>query len=472
METGDQRTECPAAGRRMGLPGRGEGSAQGQEISQAYREAAAYLLDLPRFTKKNPMDNSRRLLAALGNPQDGFRSVHVAGTNGKGSVCAFLASILQQCGRRTGLFTSPHLVRINERFRMDGEDVGDGDFVWAFREVEQAVRRLLREEENFCHPTFFEWIFAMAAVLFRRKGMEYVVWETGMGGRLDATNTIRRPELAILTSISLDHMEILGDTVEKIAAEKAGILKPGVPAVYDAREEAPARVIEERAQALGIPLHPLKQGMYEIFVKQDKNIDFSLDTGYYVYNDIRVPSPALYQAVNASLAVMAADVLHREKGLSAPAGSSWEDTVRRGLAKARWEGRMEEILPDVYVDGGHNEAGVQAFIHTARRLRGSRPAVLLFSAVSDKDYNHMISSICEEIKPDKAVVTELAGRRCVPASRLAGIFRSHMEGEVTEEADIGQAFQTALRLKGDGVLFCVGSLYLAGEIKRRRKHDD
>ncbi len=448
-------------------------AAEEQDLgSTLYERAVDYLMELPKFTKKNPMENIRKLLEHLDNPQDGFCSIHVAGTNGKGSVCAFLASVIQQCGRHTGLFTSPHLVKINERFRIDGEDAEDEDFISAFLEVKKAVEELLASEENFCHPTFFEWIFAMGAVLFRRKGMEYVVWETGMGGRLDATNSIRRPAVTVLTSISLDHTEILGDTVEKIAWEKAGILKPGSPVVYDARENRASAVIEERARRLNCPLFPLKNGMYEIFMKQDKNIDFSLDTGYDVYNDIRIPSPARYQAVNASLAVMAADVLYRDGRLKPLEERSWEETVRRGIAGVRWEGRMEEIMTDVYVDGGHNEAGIREFIDTARRLRGSRPAVLLFSAVSDKDYHHMICRICEEIKPDRVVTTELPGSRMVPASELAEIFRQHMEGRVTAAPDVGQAFQEALAQKGSGLLFAVGSLYLAGEIKRRRKRDD
>lgn len=222
------------------------------------------------------------------------------------------------CGPRgsaPGLFTSPHLIEMTERFRIQGQDVRRERFASCFVKVKEAVEELLRAEPDFCHPTFFEWLFAMAAVLFAEEKVDYGILETGLGGRLDATNVVEHPHLTVLTSISMDHTEILGDTIGKIAREKAGIIKEGVPVICDGQCEEALQVIKEVAREHHAPVFPLMAGMYEIFMNSDKVIDFSLDTGYYLYNDITVSSLAGYQAFNASLAVMAAEVLYRTENM-------------------------------------------------------------------------------------------------------------------------------------------------------------
>ncbi len=228
-----------------------------------YRQTVEKILAIPRFTQKNPLAHTRELLAELGNPQERFQVIHVAGSNGKGSVCAFLASVLLAAGKRTALFTSPHLVDIEERFCMGGiEDGQEGlhpcsrqEFVEASFEVDKAVAAM--ERRGLPHPTFFEYIFAMGMLIFAKNQVKYAVLETGLGGRLDATNAVQKPLLAVLTSISLEHTEILGDTVAQIAAEKAGILKPGVPVVYDASSPEANSVIAARANALGCRCYPV-----------------------------------------------------------------------------------------------------------------------------------------------------------------------------------------------------------------------
>ena len=200
-----------------------------------YREAIAYILEIPKFTKKNSLEHTKDFLRILGNPEKGKKIIHVAGTNGKGSVCAYMQSLLLTEKKTVGFFTSPHLVKMNERIRIDGEEISDEMFLSTFDIVFAAVQKMKADGKP--HPTFFEFLFAMAMTAFADSGVEYIILETGLGGRLDATNAIDVPFLTIITSISLDHTEILGETIEEIAAEKAGILKRDVPIIYIGKEE-------------------------------------------------------------------------------------------------------------------------------------------------------------------------------------------------------------------------------------------
>ena len=232
-----------------------------------YQEAETYISELPKFTKKNTLEHTQKFLSFLGNPQNGKKVIHVAGTNGKGSVCVYLDAMLRAQRKHTGLFTSPHLIRMNERIRMDGEPVSDETFTRLFLRTQQSVRRM--EAEGLPHPSFFEFLFGMAMAGFEEAGVEYVILETGLGGRLDATNSISGPLTCILTSIGLDHTEILGNTLEEIAAEKAGILKPHVPVIFADTQQESSRVIEERAGELGCPCKKIGKSAYEILKIQD-----------------------------------------------------------------------------------------------------------------------------------------------------------------------------------------------------------
>lgn len=210
------------------------------------------------------MENTVELMERLGRPERSMKIIHVAGTNGKGSVCAFLSTMLVKEGKETGLFTSPHLVKINERFQINNEPVSDEDFLAAYRRVQAVVEEM--QKDGFAHPTYFELLFALAMVLFKEKRMEYVVLETGLGGRLDATNMVEKPLATVITSISLDHTEILGDTIEKIAFEKAGIIKPHVPVIYDGHcKEAEQDV--RNGEELDAPAFGLHEEMYEILAE-------------------------------------------------------------------------------------------------------------------------------------------------------------------------------------------------------------
>ena len=432
-----------------------------------YQEAVAYIDETPKFTKKNTLDHTRAFLKRLGDPQEKMKILHVAGTNGKGSVCSFLASMLKAGGKRTGLFTSPHLVKINERFVVDEKDVSDEEFLEAFHTVMDCVEEM--KEEGYPHPTYFELLFLIGMKIFERAGVEYLVLETGLGGRLDATNSVAHPLVSVITSISLDHTEYLGDTVAAIAGEKAGIIKEGVPVVYDASCPESAEVIRRRAEELHAPAYPITPKMYKISKTTKKHIDFSIDSGYY--DDIRlsISSVAEYQVKNAAEAVTAIRVIDRE-------GAFTDEVIRKGVEEMRWQGRMETVLPGVIIDGAHNEAGVEEFVKTARRLEADYPVTLLFAAVGDKDYRHMIETICRELRLERVIVTEVGGYRSVDVKVPEELFRQFGAKKVTAIPDVEEAFDEALREQGDGILFCVGSLYLVGNIKsiletRRSAHD-
>ena len=227
---------------------------------------------------KHPPEHTRELLSRLGNPQEGIKIIHVAGTNGKGSVCAYLNAMLLAGGKKTGLFTSPHLVRINERFQINGEDVSDEQFLDAFLKVEKAAKEYEAEGEG--HPSYFETLFLMGMLIFKEAGVEYLVMETGLGGRLDATNAIDNPALAIITSISLDHTAILGDTIRKIAVEKAGIIKPKVPVFFDGSNKEAAEVIRTKGEELGVYCREVTNHAYEIREVHRKYIAFSRRSAY------------------------------------------------------------------------------------------------------------------------------------------------------------------------------------------------
>lgn len=430
-----------------------------------YEEAVAYINDTPRFTTKNTLDNTRAVLAAMGHPERRMKLIHVAGSNGKGSVCAYLSSILTTAGKQTGLFISPHLVDINERFMINQQPVSDELFLEAFEAVMDTVRRLLKERpDSFAHPTFFELLFLMGIYIFDKSRMEYVVLETGLGGRFDATNVIEKPLVCVITSISLEHTEYLGDTYELIAGEKAGIIKEGCPVVYDATREDVEKVILKKAAEMHAKAYAIRPDMYKILMNTQKTIDFSMDTGYYLPMNVSISSVAEYQIMNACEAVTAAHVL--DIGLT-------EGDIHRGMEKMRWEGRMETVLPGVILDGAHNDSGVEEFVKTAKKFQKDTKVTLLFSCVKEKDYEGMIRTICENIAFDGVVVTEVDSDRRVKAEELSQIFRKYTRQPVWEYPSIPEAFEAALKRREDGILFCVGSLYLVGSLKsiiRSQKH--
>lgn len=421
-----------------------------------YTEAVDYIETIPKFTVKHPPEHTRELLSHLGNPQEGIKIIHVAGTNGKGSVCAYLNAMLLAGGKKTGLFTSPHLVRINERFQINGEDVSDEQFLDAFLKVEKAAKEYEAEGEG--HPSYFETLFLMGMLIFKEAGVEYLVMETGLGGRLDATNVVEKPLACIITSISRDHTEYLGDTLEAIAGEKAGIIKAGVPVIYDASQPAPASVIAAKAKEMGSPAWPMEPSFYEMKTQSREGITFTFAYPGGEKAELAIPYVAKYQMMNASLAFYMMHILQDVHDIP-------KNVLAEGLSKIKWPCRMEMAAPGVIIDGAHNEDGIAQFVSTAGYFAKENEITILFTAVADKHYHEMIGEICEGIHPSHVVATQIDGSRVVPAEVLAEDFRKAGCTDVCAEPEIGAAYEKALGKKGSGMLFCVGSLYLAGELK-------
>ena len=258
-----------------------------------YQKAEDYIYSLPKFTTKNSLEHTRQFLKRLNAEGREQKILHVAGTNGKGSVCAYLQALLLSEGKTVGMFTSPHLVKMNERICVNGQAVADEVFLESFERVRNAVKKM--QEEGIAHPTFFEFLFGMGMDIFAESGVEYIILETGLGGRLDATNAIGNPVISIITSISLDHTEILGETIAEIAAEKAGIIRPKVPVIFDGNCEEGAKVIRDRAGELGAPCREITKNAYEIQKTAGKDIAFSSLSAYYETTVWHLSTTALYQ---------------------------------------------------------------------------------------------------------------------------------------------------------------------------------
>lgn len=432
-------------------------------MTQAFEEARKYIDEIPKFVKKNTMEDTKAFYRKLSCPCEDMRVIHVAGTNGKGSVCAYLQSVLMEAGYRTGLFTSPHLVDIRERIRVDEEQIPEADFVEVFRRVRDACPK-----ESGYHPSYFEYLYFMAMLYFEKKKPDFIILETGLGGRLDATNSFETPCISIIAEIGLDHTEYLGETLEQIAEEKAGIVKKGIPLVYFAKNKIVADVMEKSAKKADSKAFSVKPA--EICLKNsgEKGIDFSYHSGYYKYSVFRLSTRALYQQENAALCIRALAVLEESGIVKVP-----EEDLRRGLEKTHWEGRMEEILPGVYVDGAHNPDGIEAFLQSVRADGAKDGRMLLYSSLEEKACGEMIRRIADAGLFEEIVVTKIDSPRAAMPSKLARLFGE--TGTVVTE-DTKEAFDYCLRRRrAEEKVYITGSLYLTGQIKAltegKKEHD-
>lgn len=440
-----------------------------------YEQAVAYLLDVPKFTTKNTIEDTKNHLHRLGDPDRKLHIIHVAGTNGKGSVCSYMRYILEAAGYSTAVFTSPHLVDMRERFAIKGEMVSKEAFLEAFLQVYNSLDWATLAQGEGYHPTFFEYLFLMAMLLFATSDVDYCILETGLGGRLDSTNSVGKKELSVITGISLDHVEYLGDSLEKIAGEKAGIMQAGTPVVYIDTEETVSNVFRRRAEELGIPAYAVSKNDYVFLNFQNKSIDFSLHTRYYGCIRLKLRTQARYQMENASLAVRAIEVLDGGRTIS-------EQDIIRGVNDCFWQGRMEEILPDVYVDGAHNEDGVRAFLETVDGDNCCGRRYLLFGVVADKDYPQMLGELLDSGFFEKVAIAHLQTGRSASLESLRQLLenknsvrtedKEHLICAYTLHDNVDTALREVLAWQEPGDrIYIVGSLYLVGEIKETLKHD-
>lgn len=456
------------------LPGDGTGIMMNKKSITTYEEAVAYLYDIPRFTKKNTLEDTRAYLHRLGDPDQKMHIIHVAGTNGKGSVCTYMRGILEAAGKKVAIFTSPHLVDIRERIVVCGQMVDKQTFLDAFlqiyesldwQEAERIEGTEAAEQTPAYHPTYFEYLFFIAMIIFAQHELDYVILETGLGGRLDATNAVGHKEISVITRISLEHVEYLGHTISAIAGEKAGIMQAGAPVVFTDAEADATAVFVERASELGTEAVSVSNKDYAFLDFKNKSIDFSVYTRYYGYIRVTLHTVARYQMENAALAVRAIEVLDRERMIS-------ESAIAEGLSNCFWAGRMEEVLPGVYVDGAHNEDGIRAFLESVREDGARSFRTLLFSVVGDKDYKPMIRQLVESGLFEQVAIAHMESGRAASLESMRQVF----DGYESCKYHIYTKVDTALRemlasQKENERIYIVGSLYLVGEIKELLEHD-
>lgn len=422
-----------------------------------YEQVAEQILQIPKFSKKDGFANAQALIRMLGNPEEQFQVIHVAGSNGKGSVCAFTAAMLQEAGFRVGLFTSPHLKEITERIQLGKTPISKKNFIAVYEQVDRAARKI--QKQGMEYPNFGTFLFAMALVYFKEQQVDFAVIETGLGGRIDATNVVKHPAVAAITSISLEHTQYLGDTLEQIAREKAGIFKTGVPALIGVNPPEVTLVLVQEAAKKKAEILKISEKDYEICEKNNKHIDFSLNVKYYGYVRVSLQTSAFYQVENAVLAIRIMEQLLEKEQLT-------PKVIQQGLQKAYWPARMEQIKPDIYLDGAHNQDGIRAFLDTAKELTAGDGCVLLFGAVKEKNYEKMIAELIKNLRCSHIVATPLQTPRSLTKAELCKTFDKYTDQKVIVCDNTKEAYHKALALKEqEKLLFCVGSLYLAGEIK-------
>jgi len=410
-----------------------------------YRDAVHHLYALGNevSTAKLGLDRVRLLLRQLGDPQSACRYVHVAGTNGKGSVSAMIEAGLRAAGVRTGLYTSPHLVEPTERIRIAGAPIGEDEFAGAFTEVHDAAARMMAAGDLDLHPTYFECVTAMAFLLFRARGVKIAVMEVGLGGRLDATNVIA-PDLCAIAAIDYDHQNFLGDRIEQIAGEKAGILKAAVPAVFARQTMTAMDVLLKRAAELGIAFERADAASVS-------SVEIGATGSAFLLDGERIVCPLAgeHQVDNAIVAGLA---LRR---LGYPPG---------GIATARWPGRLERVAtnPDIILDGAHNPAGARALAAYLRRIDAGRTIRLIYGVMRDKPVHEMTA----ELFPLAAsiVVTAPDNTRAMPPDEL--IRQAAPHAQISPADNIAAALEAVrARARADEVIVITGSLFLVGEAR-------
>lgn len=410
-----------------------------------YDETIEYLFGLQWHGIKLGLDNPRELLRRLGNPESGTSFAHIAGTNGKGSTAFMLSAMLTASGRRTGLFTSPHLVSFTERISIDGAQITEQEVVSLAAEVMAAVKGMT--------PTFFEAVTAMGFLHFRRNEVNCAVIETGMGGRLDATNVIR-PEVVIITPIGLDHAEFLGSTIEEVAAEKAGIIKPGAPVVCARQLTEAMEVIESKAHETGASLHlEGREFGAENIERGSSGVEFDYACVAGTIKRLRLPMRGEYQARNASLAIRAFELMAR--GLD-------EDIIREALAGASWPGRLELVAdnPATYVDGAHNPAAAEALAGELRAEGLAGRLTLVMGVMSDKDAGGIMGPLLPLAR--HVFFTRAAYGRAASTDHLVDKARGlGYSGNITEAGSVAEALGSARSLSSPVLI--AGSFYTAGE---------
>lgn len=418
-----------------------------------YIEAVDYVHSLLRFGVKPGLARMRAMMEELGNPQDKLKFAHVAGTNGKGSTCTMLAGILQASGYKTGLFTSPYVVEFRERMQINGQMIPREAFADAVRRIRPVADRLAKRGMQ---PTEFEVITAAAFLCFAQERCDIVVLEVGLGGRLDSTNIIKTPLVSVITSVSMDHMNVLGNTIEEIAAEKCGIIKRGgVTVVYPEQDRRVFHILYHTAILQSNVL--ITQNMGDVHIEAEKITGTDI-----VYNGLHIHIPLIgaHQVGNCMTAVLAAEAL-RSRGLRRITGKS----IVNGIAGVRIPARLEVFptQPLVLLDGGHNADGLRSLARTVRQFLAGRRIIAVIGMMADKAHDvaaREIAPLCEMV-----ITATPSNPRALPAGQLAREIKPYC-GSVRAVEEPEEAFLRAIREAHpeDAVLVC-GSFYLASDVR-------
>ena len=414
-----------------------------------YNEALEYIHSVEWLGSRPGLSRTQELLSKLGNPERDMRYIHVAGTNGKGSTCSMLDSVLRSAGYKVGFYTSPYIVRFNERMCIDGNPISDNELA----ELVEVIKPIADTMED--KPTEFEIITALAFLYFKRNRCDIVVLEVGMGGRLDSTNVIEAPLVSVITGIALDHIAVLGNTVAEIAAEKAGIIKSGSAVVYGGRDDVAYSVVSERADSLGCKC--VRTALDTVNLKSATVRGTVFD--YSGMEELSLSLCGSYQPENAATVIEAVRVLN-EKGFAVS-----ESALRKGLSSARWRARFELVAESPYVvfDGSHNLQGVTAATESIKALFGGERVIVLMGVLADKEWNAMLDKVLPLTREmhcitpnspralDSAALAEKCNEKGVPASAYATI-------------DEGVAAAYAKAKSQDVPLVMLGSLYMYGDV--------
>ncbi|MDH4099612.1 MAG: bifunctional folylpolyglutamate synthase/dihydrofolate synthase [Nitrospirota bacterium] len=423
----------------------------------SYAGTIEYLYSLQKHGTKLGLANTLALMNLVGDPHEAFRSVHIAGTNGKGSTAAMLASILQRAGYTVGLYTSPHLISFTERIQVSGEQIPEEKVI----ELTESIRRAIDGLDEPFVPTFFEFTTTLAFTWFAEQKVDIVVVETGMGGRLDSTNVIT-PLVSVITSVDLDHQEFLGERIEDIAYEKAGIIKEGVPVVTGERKPEVLAVIEATSLANNAVLYRAGRDC------SVSSVVTGIDGGCFDYRGLEGEIPGVkttmigkHQVENASLALLATEVLRR-RGLTIS-----QEAVREGLAAARWAGRLEKMAgsPLIVIDGAHNPAAAARLAETLKdEFAGSYDRlVLVLGILGDKDMDGIVKPLAA--LADRVVVTAPAYYRASDPARMKAVVKQY-HPHVEEAASVADAIDHVRATTRENDLICIaGSLFTAGEAR-------
>ncbi|MBQ8341125.1 MAG: bifunctional folylpolyglutamate synthase/dihydrofolate synthase [Clostridia bacterium] len=414
-----------------------------------YEQALDYIHSVTWKGSRPGLERITELLERLGNPQDQLKFIHVAGTNGKGSFCSMTESVLRAAGYKTGLFVSPYIKHFNERICVSGTPIGNGELAAATAAVKPHAEAMADA------PTEFELITAIGLVHFVKTGCDVVVLETGMGGRLDSTNIIKNPLLTVITGIAMDHMAFLGDTVEKIAAEKAGIIKKGAPVLWGGRDKRARGVIAAKAAEMGVPMVATEDTPLTV---REMSLSGSV-VDYGEWQEIKLPLLGTYQPYNLAN-VLAAVPLMRKAGLQIS-----EQNLRDGIAAARWPGRFEKLSesPLILSDGAHNPEGVDAAVESIKTYFKGEKVLILTGVMADKDYNGMVRTLAPVAA--EAFTLTPNNPRSLPAADFAKAFAGAGIPATSFETVPAAVAAAVARAKETGTpLVSLGSLYMYCEV--------